>query len=241
MESLNIDFNVQEEEEISDKVVTSEKEEIKHKKTASERISELTYKHREQERKTAEYERKLLEVENKYKELELKLQKEENEKLVKSLKSAMEEGDTDRAVEIQEKMIDLRVKGQTSIPYAPSATVEEVNNYFKEKNPWYGQNVEMTIDAEAEDKKLLSNDDWKIKSYRERLDEVSRRIKEKYKNNTPSLTEGVPNYSSGNKTETFRATEEEIKQTSKMFPGKTREEVEKLAIKFKKELVKGDK
>lgn len=206
-------------------IIEEKKEEPKSKKTASERINELTYKHREEERKNAELKTKVLELEN-------KLQKEENDKLKQGLKVAMEEGDTEKVVEIQDQMFDLKVKGQTVQPTQVSNT--DIENYFKQKNPWFGQDNLMTIDAEAEDKKLLLDPSWKNVSYTERLDEVARRVTKKYKNNTPPMADGVPNYSSGGNSNSFKITDEEIRQTSKMLPGLSRKQIEEKIISWKK-------
>ena len=214
--------------------IEEERHNEKPKTTAKERIGQLYGEKKRAERERDEFKNRLGSLELEFKKIRLEKEAEELESLKGEFALAFQEGDAEKALELQSKIIQKNV--QPAQPQNENYTSESDVAMFKQKNPWYGVNRNMSIDADAEAQKLSEDPAWQYEPVSKRLEEVSRRVLARYKNNTPSITDGVSNISSSQK-KSVGVTESEIREIYRMFGIKDKKEAMKMAIELKNNIV----
>lgn len=200
------------------------------KKKISNRIQTLVYENRQKEKQ-------LLMEQKRNAELQAQLLSIENEKLKSQLKEAFIDGDSDKIVDLQDRLAENKAKStvisNTSNPENSPVTGEEVRTYFSDKFPWYQVNTQMTMEAEKLDTQFRNDPDWQDASWKSRLSAVGKMIEAKFSNGRVSpATDGVK---SGAATPKALYTQSEWAAFLRMNPGaKTKEAQDELRARLNK-------
>jgi hypothetical protein len=225
------------------------------KKTAKDRIDELTWKFRNEEKQKLELSLKIQELEKKFTDLNSNIVTKQTEDRLNQLKeirkSALENADYDSLNTVDMELIQLMNKNMDTGVKQPNVPIqnEYINNiqskvvtpddeaWFKNFNPWYQQDFMATAAAKEIDRELYSDSYWGNQSVRERLKETARRVKEKMENRSSNYSSGVMGVTqsvsnAGN--QQVAITQEELRILSKMYPTKSRDDLIKIGVDIKK-------
>jgi len=223
----------------------------KTKKSAEDRIGEITKKFRTEERKRLAVEEKLKAIEEKLKGVADEHTKEKQQKIDNEIDAlwklygdAVSEGDGEEAVKIHKKIDELKSK-KASPPQKKEkkeASDEEIDerviekeaeravDRFKKRNPWFNENEDMREFAIYTEKRL--NKKGFDGTYEELLDEVETEVKARFttkRSGLPSVA-GVGATKRMTSESTYELNEEEKKVAHGVYPGIPRKEAEKKYI-----------
>lgn len=208
------------------------------KKTAQERINELTYQKREAQRENLELHNRLLLLEQD------KKRKDDTEKLdaiYLKREKAVEDGDYKEINKIDREIHAMGNFGPSAAPVSnPVPPNFDPVGYFSARNSWYGQDQVMTAYANSLDTMLRNDAYWNSRPPQERLDEVARRAQQEMSMRSPQsqpiVRGGVEGSSQARPTQRnqISITAQEMAAVARMNPGLSVEEVRTRTALLKK-------